>query len=333
MQVAVVGLGYWGPNLVRNLHSVGSCTSIVVFDTDAERVNRILRQYPTTRAGGSYEELLEDRDVEAVALATPILTHYELARRALEAGKHVMVEKPLATSSEEAQALLTLARERGQVLMAGHTFLYSPPVQLVNELVRSGQIGEPLYVLSSRMNLGGYQSELSVTWDLAAHDLSILFAWLEEFPVRVSSIGRATQGMQSADVAFINLEFPSGCIGSLHLSWVAPTKVRRVTLVGSRRMVVYEDTNPEEPVKVYDKGMELVDPQDFGQHQLTYRSGDVVSPRVEAREPLHAELEDFLGRVARGEVPDAREDTAVRVVRVIEAAEHSRHDGGIPVEL
>ena len=183
------------------------------------------------------------------------------------------------------------------------------------------------------MNLGVHQADVSVLWDLAPHDLSILIDWLDEYPVRVSAIGRATHGGKRADVAFMSLEFPSGCIANLHLSWLAPTKIRRTTLVGTRRMVVYEDTNPEEPVKIYDKGVELPDPQDFGHHQLTYRTGEVRSPHVDVVEPLEAELQEFLARVAEGAGPDERETRAVEIVRTIEAAELSLGSGGVPVEL
>lgn len=333
MRVAVVGLGYWGPNLVRNLCSLEACDEVVLFDTESAKMDRAVRQFPGASVAPSYDAILADPSVPAVVVATPVTTHYDLAARAIEAGKDVLVEKPLTITHESAVALLARARELRKVVMAGHTFLYSPPVRLVRQLIREGEIGEPLYVQSSRMNLGVHQADVSVLWDLAPHDLSILVDWLDEYPVRVSAIGRATHGGKRADVAFMSLEFPSGCIASLHLSWLAPTKIRRTTLVGTHRMVVYEDTNPEEPVKVYDKGVELPDPQDFGRHQLTYRTGEVRSPHVEVTEPLEAELRDFLARVADGAGPDGRESRAVEIVRTIEAAELSLDSGGAPVEL
>lgn len=333
LRVAVIGLGYWGPNLVRNLQSLESCGEVVLFDTNPAQLGKAMRQFPAATAAASFEAVLEDASIPAVVVATPVRTHYDLASRALEAGKNVLVEKPLTSSYESAVAMVARAGELGKVVMAGHTFLHSPPVKLVKQLIREGQIGDPLYVQSSRMNLGVHQSDVSVLWDLAPHDLSILVDWLGEYPVRVSAIGRATHGMERADVAFMNLEFPSGCIASLHLSWLAPTKIRRTTLVGTQRMVVYEDTNTEEPLKIYDKGIDLADPQDFGAHQLTYRTGDVRSPRVDVYEPLKAELQVFLERVAEEGGPDEREDTAVAIVRAIEAAEESLRTGGLPIEL
>ena len=333
VRVAVLGLGYWGPNIARNLAAIDGCSQVVVYDLDADRRAAAERQHPGAEAATSLEAIWADPTVEAVVIVTPVTTHAELATQALEAGKHVLVEKPFAISSADARRLVDLATQRGRVLMAGHTFLYSPPVRLVHRLIREGRVGTPLYAQSTRMNLGVHQSDVSVLWDLAPHDLSILVDWLGELPTRVSAIGRATHGTARADVAFVDLVFPSGCIASLHLSWLAPTKVRRTTLVGTQRMIVYEDTNGDEPVKVYDKGLEMPDPEDFGQHRLTYRTGDVLSPHVDVVEPLRAELQDFLMRISKGELPDEREDTAVEIVRTIEAAERSLESGGEPVRL
>jgi predicted dehydrogenase len=332
VKVAVVGLGYWGPNLVRNLHSVDACTGVVACDMDKARVKSVQSTYPATAGTCLYEEVLADPRVAAVIISTPVATHAELAAAALEAGKSVLVEKPLAASARDASDLIQLATQNGVLVMAGHTFLYSPPVQTVSRLLQQGQVGVPLYVQSSRVNLGIHQSDVSVLWDLAPHDLSILFEWLQEEPIQVSAIGR-TGFAGPPDVAFIDLTFPSGCIANLHLSWLAPTKLRRTTLVGSRRMVVYEDTNPEEPVKVYDKGVSDPDPQNFLEYKMTYRTGAVVSPFVESVEPLHAELEDFLARVSRRETPGKPEEAAAAVVATIERAEESLREHGAPMPL
>jgi predicted dehydrogenase len=331
MKVAVVGLGYWGPNLVRNLRSIEACPDVVACDVDEARVKTIVRQYPGTTGRTNFADVLDDPTVDAVVLATPVSTHATLATMALTAGKSVLVEKPFATSSAEARALVETARARGLLVMAGHTFLYSPSVQMVRSLIQRGHIGDPLYVQSSRVNLGIHRSDVSVIWDLAPHDLAILIEWLQEWPVSVSATGRSSQGVGPADVAFVDLRFPSGCVANIHLSWLAPIKVRRMTLVGSKRMVVYEDTHAEEPIKVYDKGVSISDPEDFGQYRLTYRTGDVVSPRVEASEPLRSELTEFVGRVAMGEVPDEREEAAVAVVDTLEKAQWSMEYGGLPV--
>jgi predicted dehydrogenase len=335
MKAAVVGVGYWGPNLVRNLHLIDGCEEVVVFDLDEGRTKGIVRQYPTTRVAASFDEVLEDRSIDALVVATPVVTHVALARRALEAGKSVLVEKPLALTSADAASLVALATERGLLVMAGHTFLFSPPVQAVTRLIRQGDLGEPLYVQSSRVNLGIHRSDVDVIWDLAPHDLSILWAWLGEQPSIVSAIGRA-RGGSPTDVAFLDLVYPSGCLANLHLSWISPQKIRRTVLVGTRRMVVYEDTNTDEPVRVFDSGAEPPDPDDLNApsgFQWTYRTGDVVSPRLDSWEPLRAELEEFLARVGRGEVPDEREQAAIDVVATIEAAGRSLQAGGAPMEV
>lgn len=332
MNTAVVGLGYWGPNLVRNLISLPAAERVTACDRDEARVKNVTRQYPSVVGTTDLADVLDDDDIVAVVLATPVETHARMSREMLEAGKNVMVEKPLATSAADAEGLVALAAERGLLVMAGHTFLYSPPVRAVARLIADGELGKPLYLQSSRVNLGIHHSQVSVLWDLAPHDLSILFEWLQEFPDSVSASGRATV-VGPPDVVFLDVGFPSGFVANLHLSWLAPTKLRRITLVCDRKMVVYEDTHPDEPVKIYDKGVELPDPEDFAQYKLTYRTGDVVSPRMEAVEPLRLELDDFLNRVSRGESVGRAEQAAVAVVRTIEAAEQSLAAGGAPVQI
>jgi predicted dehydrogenase len=333
VKVAVVGLGYWGPNHVRNLLGLEQCSAVVAVDHDPARVQPFVDSHRKISTADSIDTVIADPDVQAVILSTPVFSHYELARRLLEADKSVLVEKPLTTSRESADHLLKIATERGVLVSVGHTFLYSPPVQTVRELVRGGELGTLLYLQGSRINLGIHNPHVSVLWDLAPHDLSILLDWIDEAPTRVSASGRATVPGRPPDVAFMDIEFPSGFVANMHLSWLAPTKVRRMTLVGSRRMVVYEDTHPEEPVKIYDKGVDLPAPHDFGEYRLTYRTGDVVSPRVPIWEPLRHQLDDFLTRVAAGELPDKREQTAATIVGVIEAAEQSLQLGGQPVTL
>jgi predicted dehydrogenase len=333
LKVAVVGLGYWGPNHVRNLLAIDSCTSVVAVDLDPARTAALAGTHSSISVGADLASVLEDDELDAVVLSTPVATHTPLARQILEAGKSVLVEKPLATSTADARELVELARSRGLLLACGHTFLFSPPVVTIRELVASGDLGELLYLQGSRVNLGIHNTNVSVLWDLAPHDLSIVMDWVGETPTVVSATGRASHRHQPPDVAFIAMEFPSGFVANLHLSWLAPTKIRRMTLVGTKKMVVYEDTQSEEPVKIYDKGVDFAAPEDFGQYQLTYRTGDVVSPRIPVWEPLRHQLEDFLRRVAAKEVPDAREDRVVDIIRVIEAADISLGQHGQPVAL
>jgi predicted dehydrogenase len=333
VNVGVVGLGYWGPQIVRNLVRLPQCTSVAACDVNESRLKSTLDQYPSVPGTTSYEELLADTSLSAVVIATPVDTHVPLARLALAAGKSVLVEKPLAKSHAEATSLIRTATEAGILVMAGHTFLHSAPVIHVRNLLRSGDLGEPIYVQSSRVNLGIHQSDVSVLWDLAPHDLSILFEWLGEFPVAVSAIARSSVAGREPDVAFVDLEFPSGALANLHLSWLAPTKVRRTTLVASRKMVIYEDTNGEEPVKIFDRGISVSDPKDYGQFQLTYRTGDIIAPLIGTWEPLQHELAHFLDRVSFGETPGEEENVAAQVVLTIEMAEESLLSGGTPMRL
>lgn len=270
VRIAVVGLGYWGPNLVRVLHEHDDADVVAVCDLDAAALAKIGRRYPAVRCVEGFEQLVEDASVEAVAIATPVSTHFPLALAALEAGKHVFVEKPLAGSIADAEALVEAADARGLTLMPGHTFLYSPPVNKVRELIDAGELGDIYFISSSRVNLGLHQPDVSVVWDLAPHDFSILRYWLGEVPTQVSATSRGCIVPTIPDVAFVNLEFLSGTIAHVELSWLAPSKLRRTTIVGSRKMVVYDDTS-NEPVRIFDSGADLPDPKGFGEYRLTYR--------------------------------------------------------------
>jgi predicted dehydrogenase len=322
VRVAVVGLGYWGPQLVRNLYESAHAELVTVCDARPEPLAQIGRRYPGVAQTTDFAAVLADADVEAVVVATPISTHYPLARAALEAGKHTFVEKPLAGSLAEAEALTVLAREHGLVLMPGHTFLYSPPVQAIRELIVSGALGEIYFVSTSRVNLGLHQSDASVVWDLGPHDFSILSYWLEESPVAVTALSRGCVMPDTPDVAFIQLEYGSGVVANVELAWLAPSKLRRTTVVGSQKMVVYDDTSAES-VRVFDSGVNLPDPESFGEYRLSYRTGDIVSPRIEVAEPLALELEDLCRAIRTGSTLRSTPQLGVEVVRVVEAAERS----------
>jgi predicted dehydrogenase len=332
LRVAVVGLGYWGPNLVRVLQELPSTTPMIAFDTRPQALANIAARYPSVRMASSYEAICADGEVDAVVIATPVSTHYELATAALEAGKHVFVEKPLAASSEEAQDLIELAQQNGRVLMPGHTFLYSPPVNMGCELIRGGELGDIYFISTSRVNLGQHQSDVSVVWDLGPHDFSILRYWLDDMPVRVSAVCRGCVMDDTPDVAFINLEFPSGTIAHVELSWLAPSKLRRTAIVGSKKMLVYDDSSTE-PIRIFDSGAHLPDPETFGEFRLTYRTGDIVSPRVDVTEPLQLELGDFCEAIRTGKEPRSSGQLGLDVIRIIEAVDWSLEQGGAPVFL
>ena len=329
VRVAVVGLGYWGPNLLRVLYEQEDVEVRYVCDLDPARLASAISRYPTVQGTSSFSDLEEDLELDAIVLATPVHTHYELAHRALSAGKHTFVEKPLASSSEEADALIQLAEERGVSLMCGHTFIYSPAVRAVKKLIDDGELGDIYFVSSSRVNLGLHQRDASVIWDLAPHDFAILLHWLGEAPEWVSAIGRASVVEDVTDIAFIDLSFPSGVLAHVELSWLAPSKLRRTVVVGSKKMVVYDDTSSE-PVRIFDSGVTYRDPQTFGEYHLSYRTGDIVSPHLDSSEPLALELADFVAGIRSGDPPLWNTKLARDIVAILEATESSLFVRGAP---
>jgi predicted dehydrogenase len=268
-------------------------------------------------------------------IATPPRTHHALARTALEAGRHVLVEKPLAVSVAEAEDLIAIAHERDRVLMPGHTFLYSPPVNKVKELIDSGELGEVYFVTSSRMNLGLYQAD-GVISDLAPHDLSILLYWLGEPVDRIAASGQSVFREGVPETAFLNVSFERGAHANVQISWLAPRKLRQMVVVGSKRMVSYEDTSADESVRIYDRGLDPPGdqaPASFGEYRLTYRSGDIVVPRIEAAEPLGLELQDFANAIRTGAEPRSNAQLGLEIVRALEAAHTSMREAGAPVAV
>jgi predicted dehydrogenase len=318
-------MGYWGPNLARVLNQTTICEFYACCDLDKNKVERIVHQYPNVRPMASVDAMLSS-EVDAVVVATPISSHYELARKALEAGKHVMVEKPMAHQSTLARELVQLADDKGLTLFTGHTFIYSPAVQKVKELIDAGELGDLHYISLSRMNLGLYQKDVDVVWDLAVHDISILLYWLGESPVRGASFGRACVQNDKRDVAFLWMEFPSGLIACNEVSWLSPQKMRRTCIVGSKRMVVYDDTEANEKVRIYDKGVEWHEPKTFGEFQLSYRMGDMVAPYLGNAEPLLQEIEHFVQCIERGERSLTAGDFGARVVEVLEMLQATSFD-------
>jgi predicted dehydrogenase len=332
VRIGVVGLGYWGPNLIRVLHELPEAEVVWACDLRRPALKSVAERYPAVRRTMQLEKILRDKTVDAVAIATPVATHFDLASAALEAGRHVVVEKPLAASSEEALELIELAESLNLALMPGHTFLYSPPVNLIRDLIVGGELGDLYFISTSRVNLGLHQPDVSVAWDLGPHDFSILRYWLEEMPARASALSRGCVFPDTPDVAFINLQFPSGTLAHVELSWLAPSKLRRTAVVGSHKMVVYDDTSTE-PVRVFDSGVTLPDPENFGEYRLSYRTGAIVSPRVDVTEPLALEMRDFCSAVRDGAEPKSSTQVGLDVVRTIEAVDRSLAAGGMPVEL
>jgi predicted dehydrogenase len=332
VQVGVVGLGYWGPNLVRVLGDRADVELAWLCDADPARIGPLQRRYPGSRSTTDLDDVLNDPSVDAVVLATPVFTHHELGRRCLEAGKHTLIEKPLAPSGEAARELIDLAFEKQLVLMCGHTFLYSPPVREIRRLIERDELGDLFFVSSSRVNLGLHQRDVSVIWDLGPHDFSILLYWLGAAPTSVRATGRDSIVPGIADVAFVSMDFPSGLIANVELSWLAPSKLRRMVVVGSKKMVVYQDGS-EEPIKIYNSGVVYKDPETFGEYQLSYRTGDILAPKLSSDEPLALQVRDFV-RTIRGEA-EPHQDIALSydVVRMVEAAQASLERGGAQVDV
>jgi predicted dehydrogenase len=329
---AVVGYGYWGPNLVRNVVERHELEMCVVCDLDPAQRRACEQRHPGIVTTGDFGSVLDDPAVEAVVIATAPRTHHQLARRALLAGKHVLVEKPMARSAIEARDLIDVAGRMDRRLMPGHTFVYSPAVEVIRRLIHDGVVGDVHFVTSSRMNLGKYQPD-GVVCDLAPHDLSILLRWLDRPTVDVTASGCSVYRTDVPETAFMTLRFAGGVTANIQVSWLAPRKVRQMVVVGSKRMVVYDDTAADEPVRIYDRGMDFDTPATFGEYQLTYRSGEIVIPRIEPAEPLSLELADFARAVTTGAEPRSNAQLGLEIVEAVEAAEISLGRRGAPVSL
>jgi predicted dehydrogenase len=332
LRVVVVGYGYWGPNLVRNVMESSDFELVGLCERDLARGQAFSVKAPGIPVKCDLDEVLDDPTVEALIVATPPHTHHAIVKAALLAGKHVLVEKPLATTTMDAVDLVDTATTRDVLLMPGHTFLYSPPVAKVRQLIDRDVLGEMYFVTSSRMNLGKYQKD-GVICDLAPHDISILLHWIDEPIVSVAASGRSVFQADVPETAFLTLNFAGGAAANIELSWLAPRKVRQMVVVGSHRMVQYDDTSSDEPIRVYDRGMEFETPENFGEYQLTYRSGDIVAPRIEPAEPLALELQDFAHCIRTRATPRSHAYLGLEVVSAMEAAQESLRRRGEPVAV
>ena len=332
VKVALVGCGYWGPNLARNFHQLPDAELVACCDLDLETLRQMEALYPA-RVTSDFDAILSDPEIEAVALATPAGTHYELARQLLLAGKHLLVEKPLTTSSAEAEELISLARQKERVLMVGHVFEYNPAVLKIKDLIDDGQIGEVYYLYSNRVNLGRVQSDINALWSIAPHDISIALFLLEQMPTQVSARGAAYLNGRVEDVVFVTMFFPSDVMAHVQASWLDPSKVRRMTVVGSEKMIIYDDVASEGKVKIYDKGVYRKGDAIYGEFQYRIHSGDITIPKINMSEPLRNECAHFVECVRSGATPRTDGENGLRVVRVLEAAQISLSGGGETVRL
>lgn len=322
--VAIIGCGYWGPNLIRNFHSLPNATVKKVCDLDDDRLSNIKRLYPDITLTKSVDDITTDKEIDAVAIATPVHTHFKLAKACLEAGKHVFIEKPMASSTAECDELIALAKEKSLKLMVGHVFVYTSSVLKIKELIDSGEVGDIFYISCKRLNLGLFQKDINVAWDLAPHDISIILFLLGENPVSVSCTGQAHINPKIEDIANMSLNFASDKFAMIHSSWIDPRKIREITIVGSKKMIVYDDTEPLEKIKVYDKRVDAPPHYEtFGEFQYSYHYGDVNIPYFKHHEPLRAETQDFINAIDTGADPKACGERGREVVQILEASSQS----------
>ena len=338
--VAVVGYGYWGPNLVRNFWSVPGARLVSVCDKRPERLASLTAQFPAVEVTADFDDLLKDPRVDVVAVATPVSSHYDLALKALQAGKHVFIEKPMTATAAQAQALLDEADKRGLIVGVDHTFVYTGAVRKMRELVANDSLGDIYYYDSVRVNLGLFQHDVNVIWDLAVHDLSIMDYILPQRPVAVSATGVSHVAGEPENIAYMTLFFENSLIAHLHVNWLAPVKVRRTLLGGSRKMIVYDDLEPSEKIKVYDKGITVNgtgngngNGDKIYQMLVGYRTGDMWAPQLEMTEALSLELRQFIKSVEERTTPLTDGQAGLRVVRILEAATQSLAQRGRVVEL
>lgn len=337
--IGVIGCGYWGPNLIRNFAENERAQLRWICDTDEKRLNAIGRRYPAARTAADYHQLLDDPELAAVVIATPVATHYSFAKEALCAGKHVLIEKPFTTNSREARELVELAERRGLTLMVDHTFVYTGAVRRIKEIVESGELGELLYFDSVRINLGLFQRDINVVWDLAPHDLSIMDYIVARDPVALTATGSSHIEAGIENIAYVMLRFADSFIAHFHFNWLSPVKIRRTLIAGSRKMIVYDDIEPTEKVRVYDKGVTTnriesdSDKEAAYQTLVSYRTGDVWVPKLDSTEALTHVCAEFLDAITGKRAPLTGGVAGLRVVRLLEAAQESINQGGKLIEL
>ena len=332
--LGVIGYGYWGPNLVRNFAEVPGARMVKVADRRPERLALVRQRYPGVEETTDCSELVSDPRVDAVAIATPVSTHFEFGMQALRAGKHVLIEKPLAATSEQALRLIEEADRRKRVLMVDHTFVYTGAVRRIEELIADGTLGEINYYDSVRVNLGLFQHDVNVVWDLAVHDLAIMDHVLKVRPCAVTATGMSHVAGQPENIAYLTLFFETNLIAHVNVNWLAPVKIRRTLIGGSRRMVVYDDLEPSEKVKVYDKGITVAnDGESLYKLLVGYRTGDMWAPQLDTTEALRTQALHFVRCIEHGEPAITGGDAGLRVVQILEAATQALRDRGRLVEL
>jgi predicted dehydrogenase len=329
IKIGIIGCGYWGPNLIRNFIQLPSSHVVYACDLDEGRLNYIKKLYPHIKVTKDSNELYRDENLDVIGIATPVSTHYYLAREALKHDKHIFIEKPMTANSREAEEIVALAAERKRVLMVDHTFEYVVAVNKIREVIANGELGDIYYINMSRLNLGLFQTDINVIWDLAPHDLSIAMYILNDRPVSISAFGNSCVVDGIEDVALLKLEFPGNILVIMNLSWLDPCKVRRTTIVGSKKMLLYDDVEQMEKIKIYDKSVQGPRYYDnFGEFQFSYHYGDVIIPRIDSVEPLKLGCSHFIECIEKGLTPRSDGIDGLNVVKILEAAQRSLRNGG-----
>jgi len=332
--VGIIGCGYWGPNLARNFMSAQNCRVKILCDVQPERLAYMQSLYCDMDIATDYKRLIEDPRIDALVIATPVRYHFEMALEALKAEKHIFIEKPMATSAREARILIDTAQERDLTLMVGHTFIYSSAVRKIKELVTSGELGEIQYIAARRLNLGLFQKDINVTWDLAPHDISIILYVLDKMPDSINCQGKAHVNPDIEDITSLVLNYPNGGIATIQNSWLDPNKVRDMTFVGSKKMLVYNDLEPMEKIKIYDKRVEIPPHYDtFAEFHYAYHYGDMHAPYIKQYEPLKVECQHFIDSITTGQIPVTSGEEGLKVIQILEAASESLRNGGGMVKL
>lgn len=332
--IGVIGYGYWGPNLARNFAETKGARMVAVSDLSQGRLVQAKARYPAIKTFTDVNEMIADSEVEAVAISTPVSTHFDLAMRALQAGKHVLVEKPLTSTVAEAELLLAEAARRQRIVMVDHTFIYTGAVRKIKELITQGRLGQLYYYDSVRVNLGLFQHDVNVLWDLAVHDLSIMDYVLEAQPHSVSATGVSHIPGRPENIAYLTCFFENNLIAHFHVNWLAPVKIRRTLICGDQQMIVFDDLEPSEKIKIYDKGVTVKDdPEGVYQLLIGYRSGDMWAPQLKTIEALALEAQHFVECIEQNKTPLTDGEAGLRVVRILEAATRSLAQGGQPIKL
>lgn len=332
MKIGLIGYGYWGPNVLRNLIAHTDTDVTIIADQDEARLTLLKKAHPAVRTGADAHAVI-DSDVDAVVIATPVHTHHPLVRAALEAGKHVLVEKPLADSLPRAEELVLLAEKQGLTLMVDHTYLYSGAVETIKKLIDSGEIGTVQSFNSTRFNLGLFQSDVNVLWDLAPHDLSMLLYFTGRMPTLVNAVGASHTGNGIENIAYLTLRYDDGLIAHVGTSWVSPVKIRQMLIAGDKKMIVFDDTEATEKVKVYEAGYSVRTDEDKRRLYTDYRSGDIHIPKVSTKEALQGVVEDFVSSISNKKSPRSDARFGLSVVKILDAAERSLKQGGAEVRL